>query len=134
MPPNFHWFVTLWMSAVRRYVCVLNPCSSLLVQKRATNQSWLPLSPAVQMWHQRDDSTPMLPEGVPDPVPLRPLWGNVVVDCRKKNQEKELVWAGECLTKQSFIQQGIPKYIDVWKSMMARDAMYAKDMVAYVHY
>ena len=76
----------------------------------------------------------MLPEGVPDPVPLRPLWGNVVVDCTKKNQEKEVVWASKCLTKQSFIQQGIAKYIDVWKSMMARDAMYAKDMAAYVHY
>ena len=122
------------MSAVRRYVCVLNPCSSPLVQKRATNQSWLPPGPAVRMWRQNDDDTPMLPEGVPAPVPLRPLWGNVVVDSTKKNQEKELVRAGECLTKQSFIQQSIAKYIDVWKSMMARDAMYAKDMAAYVHY
>ena len=127
-------FVTLWMSTVRRYIPVLNPFSWLRIQKHATNQSWLPPGPAVQMWRQRDDGTPMLPEGVPDPVPLRPLWGNVVVDCTKKNQEKELVQAGECLTKQSFIQQGIVKYIDVWKSMMARDAMYAKDMVAYVHY
>ena len=76
----------------------------------------------------------MLPEGVPDPIPLRPLWGNVVVDCTKKNQEKEVVRAGECLTKQSFIQQGIAKYIDMWKSMMARDAMYTKDIAAYVHY
>ena len=76
----------------------------------------------------------MLPKGVPDPVSLRPLWGNVVVDCTKKNQEKEVVRAGECLTKQSFIQQGIAKYIDVWKLMMERDAMYAKDMAAYVHY
>ena len=122
------------MSAVRRYVCVLNPCSFLLVQKRATDQSWLPPSPAVRMWRQNDDGTPMLPEDVPAPVPLRPLWGNAVVDSTKKNQEKELVRAGKCLTKQSFIQQGIAKYIDVWKSMMARDAMYAKDMAAYVHY
>ena len=91
MPPNFHRFVTLWMSAVRRYVCVLNPCSSLLVQKRATNQSWLPPGLAIRMWRQRDDGTPMLPKGVPDPVPLRPLWRNVVVDCTKKNQEKEVV-------------------------------------------
>ena len=86
------------------------------------------------MWRQNDDGTPMLPKGVPAPMPLWPLWGNVVVDSTKKNQEKELVWVGECLTKQSFIQQGIAKYIDMWKSMMARDAMYAKDMVAYVHY
>ena len=38
----------------------------------------------------------MLPEGVPTPVPLRPLWGNVVVDSTKKNEEKELVRVGEC--------------------------------------
>ena len=59
--------------------------------------------PAVRMWRQRDDGTSMLPEGVPDPITLRPLLGNVVVDCTKKNQEKEVVRAGECLTKQSFI-------------------------------
>ena len=86
------------------------------------------------MWRQNDDGTPMLLEGVPTPVPLRPLWENVVVDSTKKNQKKELVRTSECLTKQSFIQQGIAKYIDVWKSMMARDAMYAKEMAAYVHY
>ena len=80
-------------------MCVLNPYSSLLVQKRATDQSWLPLGPAVGMWRQNDDGTPMLPEGVPAPVPLWPLWGNVVVDSTKKNQEKELVRVGECLTK-----------------------------------
>ena len=51
-----------------------------------------------------------------------------MVDSTKNKKEKELVRVGECLTKQSFIQQGIAKYIDVWKSMMARDAMYAKDM------
>ena len=104
------------------------------MQKRVTDQSWLPHGPVVRMWRQRDDGTPMLPEGVPDPVPLRPLWRNVVVDCTKKNQVKELVRAIECLTKQSFIQQGIAKYIDVWKSVMVKDAMYAKDMAAYVHY
>ena len=85
MPLNFHQFVTLWVSAVRRYVYVLNPCSFVLLQKCAIDQSWLPSGPAVRMWRQRDDGTPMLPEGVPDLVPLRPLWGNVVVDCTKKN-------------------------------------------------
>ena len=65
------------------------------------------------MWREKVDGTPKLPEGVPAPVPLRPLWRNVVVDCTKKNQQKELIRAGKCLTKQSFIQQGIAKYIDV---------------------
>ena len=62
------------------------------------------------------------------------LWENVVVDHTKKNQHKKLIRAGECLTKQSIIQQGIGKYIVVRKSMMERDAMYAKDMAGYVHY
>ena len=86
------------------------------------------------MWREKVHSTPKLPEGVPVPVPLRPLWENVVVDHTKKNQQKELIRAGECLTKQSFIQQGIAKYIDLWKSMMQRDVMYAKDIASYVHY
>ena len=131
---EFHRFVTLWMLAVCRYIPVLNPFFWLRIQKRATDQSWLPFGPAIRMWRQKDDGTPMLPEGVLDSIPLRPFWENVVVDCTKKNQEKELVRAGECLIKQSFIQQGIAKYIDVWKSMMARDAMYVKDIAAYVHY
>ena len=100
---EFHCLVTLWMLAVRRYIPILNPFSWLRIQKRATNQSWLPPGPAVRMWCQKDDGTLMLLEGVPDSVPLRPFWGNVVVDCTKKNQEKELVWASKCLTKQSFI-------------------------------
>ena len=55
------------------------------------------------MRRQIDDGTPMLQEGVHALVLLRPLWENVVVDCTKKNQEKELVRTGECLIKQSFI-------------------------------
>ena len=127
-------FVTLWMSAVRRYIPILNPFSWLRIQKRATDQSWLPLGTTVRMWHQKDDGTPMLPDCIPNLVSHWPLWENVLVDCTKKNQEKELVRASECLTKHSFIQQGIAKYIDVWKSMLARDAMYAKDMAGYIHY
>ena len=73
------------------------------------------------MWRENDDNTPKLLEGVPAPVPLWPLWGNVVVDHTKKNQQKKLIRASECLTKLSFIQQGTAKYINVWKSMMERD-------------
>lgn len=42
--------------------------------------------------------------------------------------------AGECLEKQRVIKQGISKYIDVWKSMMRRDALYAQEMAGYVAY
>lgn len=38
------------------------------------------------------------------------------------------------MTKQSFIQQGIAKYIELWKSMMERDAQYANEMSSYVSY
>ena len=73
----------LWMSAVRQYTLVLNGIPYFCIQKRATDQSWLPASPAVRMWREKDDGTPKLPEGVPAPVPLWPLWGNVVVDHTK---------------------------------------------------
>ena len=92
------------MSAVRRYTHVLNGIHYFSMQKRATNQSWLPHGPVVRMWREKVDGTPKLPEGVPAHVPLWPLWGNVVVDRTKKNQQKELIRAGKCLTKQSFIQ------------------------------
>ena len=84
---------------VRRYILVLNEISYFCIQKRATNQLWLPLGPAVRMWHEKVDGTPKLPKGVPALVLLRPLWRNVVVDHTKKNQQKELIWASECLTK-----------------------------------
>ena len=86
------------------------------------------------MWHEKADGTPKLSKGVSLPVPLWPLWGNIVVNHTKQNQQKERIQAGECLTKKSFIQQGIAKYINMWKSMMERDAMYAKNMTGYVHY
>ena len=63
----------LWMSAVRRCNRVLNGIPYFFIQKRATDQSWLPPGPAVQMWREKVDGTPKLSEGVPAPVPLRPL-------------------------------------------------------------
>jgi hypothetical protein len=42
--------------------------------------------------------------------------------------------AGECLEKQRVIKQGVAKYIEVWKSMMRRDALYAQEMSGYVAY
>ena len=86
------------------------------------------------MWRENDDGTLKLPEGVHSPIPLWLLWANIIVDHTKKNQQKELIWTDECLMKRSFIQQGIAKYIDVWKLMLERDAMYAKDMASYIHY
>ena len=75
----------LWMLAVRRYTSILNGIPYLCIQKRAIDQLWLPSGPAVRMWHEKVDGTPKLPEGVAAPIPLRPLWGNVIVDHTKKN-------------------------------------------------
>ena len=42
--------------------------------------------------------------------------------------------AGECLDKQRVIKQGVAKFIEVWKSMMQRDALYAQEMSGYIVY
>ena len=89
--------------SVRRYTCVLNGIPYFCIQRLATDQSWLPPGLAVRMWREKVDGTPKLLEGVPALLPLWPLWGNVVVDHTKKNQQKELIRVGECLTKQCFI-------------------------------
>jgi hypothetical protein len=86
------------------------------------------------MWRSDGDGKPMIPDGDPEPLPLRPLWGNVSVNPSKANQEKEFMRAKECLEKQRVIKQGVAKYIKVWKSMMRRDALYAQEMSGYVAY
>ena len=87
------------MLAVRRYTPVLNGIPYFCIQKRATNQSWLPPGPAVRMWREKANGTSKLPEDVLAPIPLWPLWRNAIVDHTKKNQQKELIRASECLTK-----------------------------------
>ena len=58
-----------------------------------------PPGPAIRMWRADGDGKPMIPHGDPEPLPLRPLWGNVSVNPSKANQEKEVMRAGECLEK-----------------------------------
>ena len=91
------------MLAVHQYTYVLNEIPYFCIQKRAIDQSWLPFGPVVQMWCEKVDGTPKLSYDVFALVSLRPLWRNIVVDHTKKNQQKELIRAGECLIKQSFI-------------------------------
>ena len=88
---KFHCYVTLWMSAVGRYILVLNVVPCLHIQKRATDKSWLLPGPAIQMWHENDDGIAKLAKGVPDAIPVWPLWGKVVVDHIEMNQQKELI-------------------------------------------
>jgi len=103
-------------------------------KKRATDSSWLPPGPAVKMWTADDRGRPRLPTGDPRPVPYKPLWGIVDVNHNRRNVEKELARAGECIEKRTFIKNGIAKFIDFWKSGMARNRKYSEDMAGYVLY
>jgi hypothetical protein len=77
---------------------------------------------------------PRIPEGDPDPVPYKPLWGEVEVNPAKRNAEKEMFRASESTEKKGFIINGISKYIQYWRLGMARNARYAAEMSCFVKY
>jgi hypothetical protein len=56
------------------------------------------------------------------------------VNPTKRNAEKELLRASESIEKKSFIINGITKYIQYWRSGMARNARYAAEMSCFVDY
>jgi hypothetical protein len=85
--------------------------SPFVSQKRSTDNSWLPPSPAVRMWRADESGRPHIPEGDPNPVPYKPLWDKVEVNPAKHNVEKEMLRASESIEKKSFIINGIAKYI-----------------------
>jgi hypothetical protein len=90
--------------------------------------------PTVRMWKVDGSGRPRIPKGDPDPVPFKPLWGEVEVNPRKHNIEKEMLRATESIEKKSFIINGIAKYIQYWRSSMARNARYAVEMSRFVEY
>jgi hypothetical protein len=55
------------------------------------------------MWRADVNGRPRIPEGDPDPVPYKPLWGEVEVNPAKRNVEKEMLRASESIEKKSFI-------------------------------
>jgi hypothetical protein len=63
------------------------------------------------MWRANESSRLCIPEGDPDPVPYKLLWGEVEVNLRKHNVEKELLRASKSIEKKCFIINGITKYI-----------------------
>lgn len=103
-------------------------------KKRATDPSWLPPGKPVKMWRADKEGKPRLPVGDPKPVPHKHLWGSVEVDEGKKNADKEVARAAECSEKRNFIKSGLSKYIEYWRTGMARDKKYAQDMLPYVLY
>ena len=52
----------------------------------------------------------------------------------KHNAEKEMLRASESIEKKGFIINGIAKYIQYWRSGMARNARYATEMSCFVEY
>jgi hypothetical protein len=86
------------------------------------------------MWRADGSGRPRIPEGDLDLVPYKPLWGEVEVNPAKRNAEKEMLRASESIEKKGFIINGIAKYIQYWRSGMARNARYATEMSCFVEY
>jgi hypothetical protein len=65
----------------------------------------------VRMWRADGSGRPRIPEGDHDPVPYKPLWGEVEVNPTKRNAEKEMLRTNKSIEKKGFIINGIAKYI-----------------------
>jgi hypothetical protein len=79
----------------------------IVSQKRFTDNSWLPPGPTMRMWRAYGSGRLHIPEGDPDPVPYKPLWGKVELNPAKHNAEKEMLRASESIEKKGFIINGI---------------------------
>jgi hypothetical protein len=86
------------------------------------------------MWRADESGRPRIPKGDSDLVPYKPLWGEVEVNPAKRNAEKEVLRASKSIEKKSFIINGIAKYIQYWRSGMAKNARYATEMSCFVDY
>jgi hypothetical protein len=86
------------------------------------------------MWRAGESGRPHIPEGDPKPIPYKPLWGEVEINPAKRKAEKKVLRASESIEKKSFIINGIAKYIQYWRSGMARNARYAAEMSCFVDY
>ena len=63
------------------------------------------------MWRPDESGRPRIPEGDPDLVLYKSLWGKVEVNPAKRNTKKEMLRASKSIEKKSFIINGIVKYI-----------------------
>jgi hypothetical protein len=86
------------------------------------------------MWRADESSRLGIPEGDPDPVLYKLLWGKVELNPAKRNTKKEMLRASKSIEKKSFIINGIAKYIRYWRSGMVRNAWYAAKMSCFVDY
>ena len=86
------------------------------------------------MWRANGSRRPRIPEGDPDPILYKPLWDKAKVNLVKRNAEKEMLRASKSIEKKGFIINGIAKYIQYWRSSMARNARYAVEMSSFMEY
>jgi hypothetical protein len=60
------------------------------------------------MWTADEGGRPRIPEGDPDPVPYKPLWGKVEVNPRKRNAEKEMLRLARALRRKALSSTELP--------------------------
>ena len=79
------------------------------------------------------DGKPMIPCGLPNPIPFRRLWGNDVPSSTgNPNKAREKV--SKALVKRSFIKGGILGYIEFWECGMLECSGFQKDFPSYIEY
>jgi hypothetical protein len=69
------------------------------------------------MWRADENGRPHIPEGDPDPIPYKPLWGEVEVNPAKHNAEKEMLRVSESIEKKKLHHQRnyqVHSVLEVW--------------------
>ena len=95
----------------------------------AVHVYWLPRDkPAICLWKEDADRKPIIPCGLPNPVPFRRLWGDEVPSSIG-NPDKAKEKVSKALVKRLFIKGGILGYIEFWERGMLR-----KDFPPYIEY
>lgn len=88
---------------------------------------------AIRLWKQDADRKPMIPSGLPNPVPFKWLWGDEVPSSIN-NQDKAREKVSKALEKRSFIKSRIQGYIEFWQAGMLECSGFGKDFPPYIEY
>jgi hypothetical protein len=71
------------------------------------------------LWQVDNSGHSKLPQGLPNLIPFRPIWGN---DTTKS------------IEKEKLINNGLFKYVEFWKMGMCKDETYARKLGPYLDY
>ena len=98
------------------------------------HEHWLPRNkPAYRLWQSDAEGRPMIPSGVPNPVPFRRLWGDEDPSSTG-NADKAREKVTKALDKRSFIKSGLQGYIKFWEYGMRESLDFRKDFPPYIDY